>query len=95
MSTKKEVPDSALDALKEALRSKPELFDRISEIVGLSEIPDDGASVTINDIEEALIPKIRQLGNETLRTLTVALESKGADDLKRSDPTAQQREKKD
>jgi|GEM_PF-6292092 len=94
MDSKRAVSDKELNDLKESLRGNPELFARIADIVRLSEASGAEGKVDINDVEEALIPKIRQLGQETLRSVARSVEERAGKELKKSDPTARQREKK-
>jgi len=77
----------------QSLRNNPKLFKSIADIVELSELS-DGQMRTIDDAEDALIHKIRKLGQQTLSDLGSAMEQAAAKDLKQSEARVNQREKK-
>jgi len=70
---KKQVSSAELESLNAILRNDPALFERVSEIVELSQLPDSKIR-KIDEIEGALIEKINQLGQQTLSSFGHAIE---------------------
>lgn len=94
MSPKKNVSEASLNNLKESLRDKPELFEKMAEILRLSQAESAGEKLKFDDIEQALIPKIRELGREALESWAGSIEEQVSNEAKEADPTVKQREKK-
>jgi len=92
MKKKEKVSESLLSALTAKLRENPELFASVAQVVELSTVDESGMQFA--DLEERLVPKIRQLGQSTMRSWVESVEAEAAAALKASDPTVKQREKK-
>ncbi len=91
---KQEVSEELLEQLKEQLRKSPELFESIAQIVELSHADGTTDTVKLDDVEQALIPKIRKLGQDTLGGWVSSMEEHSSEHIKESDSTIKQREKK-
>ena len=90
---KKQVSSAELESLNAILRNDPALFERVSEIVELSQLPDSKIR-KIDEIEGALIEKINQLGQQTLSSFGHAIEKQAVKELQKENRGIHQREKK-
>ena len=91
--SKQSVSQDQLESLTLILKDDPALFERVSEIVELSQLS-GGQIRKIDDVEEELIEKIRRLGQQTLSSFGQAVEKEAAKELRSGKKGIHQREKK-
>ena len=92
-SLKQSVSQDQLESLNLILKEDPALFERVSEIVELSQLC-AGQIRKIDDVEEELIEKIKRLGQQTLSSFGQAVEKEAAKELRSGRKGIHQREKK-
>jgi hypothetical protein len=85
--------DAAEQRFLERLRQHPELLARFENILELAH-PTDGPLKTADQVEELLIEKLRQLGNESMNQWAQQAEARVSTELKASDDTVRSRKKK-
>ena len=92
-SSPKQVEQSELNALLSVLKADPLLFDRVKEVVELSQHR-QGQSTRIEAVEDELVARINKLGQQTLSSFGEAVEHQQLRDLRSQHNGIQQREKK-
>jgi len=75
------------------LRQHPEMMARVQEIMAIAR-NEDGPLKTADEVEELLIEKMRQLGNETTCQWASQGEERVSRELKEQDSTVLSRKKK-
>lgn len=85
--------DLAEKRFLERLRQHPELLSQFESILELAHNT-DGPLKTADQVEELLIEKLRQLGNESINQWAQRAEARVSDELKTSDDTVRSRKKK-
>ena len=79
--------------LIDQLRQKPQIMQRVQEILNLANAT-DGPLKTADQIEELLIQEIRQLGNATMSEWAAQAQQRVSRELQAKDPTVLKRKKK-
>lgn len=92
-ASKTKVTSAQLESLNKILRNDPALFERVSEIAQLSQLP-DGKIRKIDEVEGELIQKINLLGQQTLSSFGEAVEEQAVRSLRKDNEGIHQREKK-
>jgi hypothetical protein len=92
---KKATEKEKLKQLSAALANKPELTDRLLNIVKLANEPAaDGRIRSADEVEQLLIEEVRKLGNQTLVDWAHGVDRRLEAELKAGSPKVQMREKK-
>ena len=91
---KKEVSEVKLRRLMDLLRHEPELYEKMLDIAQMKEFKGSQGLPSVDELEESLIPKIRKLGQETMRSCLQSVEEAVADETKHEVAKVRQREKK-
>jgi hypothetical protein len=79
--------------LLEGLRQNPELMERMQSILELAR-NQEGPLKTADEVEEALIEAVRQLGHSTMTQWASNAEKRVSSELRQEDPTVMSRKKK-
>ena len=79
--------------LLEALKKRPDLFERVESILELAKEEGSGPVRSADEVESLLIEELRKLGNETLSSWGASAEDKVSNQY-RADHGVQQRGKK-
>lgn len=79
--------------LLEQLRAHPEMLERMQSILELAS-NQEGPLKTADEVEEALIEQIRQLGQTTMTQWAKTAEQRVTTELHAEDPTVVSRKKK-
>lgn len=82
MSKKKRVSQEDLKRLTDLIEDQPDLYERILDIAQMTQIDKDGHIPTFDELESALIPKIRKLGQETMTRCTESVEAASSAQLR-------------
>lgn len=77
----------------EQLRRRPEMMQRVQEILDLAE-NSEGPLKTADEIEALLIEELRKLGNVTMNQWASGAEERVTQELKSQDPSLRSRKKK-
>lgn len=88
-----QVPQRELDSILSVLKEDPLLFERVKEVVALSQLK-DGQITRIDALEDELIVKINKLGQQTLSSFGQAVDQQQSRQLRAGGQKVQQREKK-
>lgn len=79
--------------LIERLRQRPELLERLENIVAISEAEGEKLP-TADEVEEQLVAEIRKLGHEVMGRWAQSAEARVAEDFQQKNPAAGVRKKK-
>lgn len=93
MPNKKPVSQHQLEAFMQRLRQRPDLYERFSQILDLTDPGGAGHGLDIHQLEGFLRPAIRETGRTALSEFVEQLEQAAAEQLKAEGPV-RQREKK-
>ena len=91
--TTKTVSNSELARLSAQLRDNPQLFEKISEIVSMTDLTDSEIR-PIDEVEGELVPKINDLGKQTLKSVCESVQDKVVQQQRSENKTLKMREKK-
>jgi len=92
-SPREQVPQRELDSILSVLKEDPLLFERVKEVVEMSQLK-DGQSTRIDAVEDELIQRINKLGQQTLSSFGQAVDQQQSQQLRAGGEKVQQREKK-
>ena len=79
--------------LLQKLKEDPKLYSSIQDIISIMDSPENEGK-SFDEIEDLIIPKLKELGRNSLGNWVSKQESSASKQLKSKDPTVKQREKK-
>ncbi len=95
MEHKKRVPGLSQEEMDliEQLRRKPQIMERVQEILQIANAS-DGPLKTADQMEELLIEEMRRLGNATMTAWATQAQQRVGEELQAEDPAVLKRKKK-